>query len=187
MNVSGTGNVHTSYSAKSTINGNFSMNRTGAGYTALCSNAASISGNFSYTKNVAGSTDIGTLSSKTSIGGTITLNVTHDLNSTFVLHRVQNLTNGGSISINSVKGFNLQQDSLLVTALGITNYGGGEYAYLYNNQITGNVSITTDPSYGGGYATYIRNNTVTRNTVFNVDGSNNFLKAILWAIPTMAT
>jgi hypothetical protein len=177
IQVIGSGALYTSYSAKSTVTGNFTVNRTGAGYTRLFTNGANIGGNFTYTKNAGGGSDLGLLSNKTSIAGTININVTQTTINDFSMYRIQNLTNGGSILVNSTKGFDIQQDTLLTTSISILGYGGGAYGYLFDNQVTGNLSLQDIASYGGGYNTSLRNNTIIGNSIFTMLGTNDFLEA----------
>ncbi|HOZ51187.1 MAG TPA: hypothetical protein PLU17_04980 [Chitinophagaceae bacterium] len=172
FNANGIGSLYVSHDAKSTYNGNLTVNRTVAGYTRLFNFGADISGNFSYTKNANGGSDLGFISRKTAIGGTINLNVTQSLGDVFSMHRMQNLTNGVSVSVNSCQAFNVQQDSLLTTSFSINGYGGSQYAYLYSNQITGNLTLSDVASYGGGYNTNIQNNTITGNTLITLSGTN---------------
>jgi hypothetical protein len=173
----GSGSIYTSYQAKSNITGNFTVNRTVAGYTRLFTNGANIGGNFSFTKNAGGGSDLGLLANKTSIAGTINVNITQSNADDFSMHRVINTTNGGSIVVNTPKGFNLQQDSILVTSFSILGYGGSAYGSFHTSQITGNVTLQDVASYGGGYGTYMRNNVINGNSSFTVLGSNPFYEA----------
>ncbi len=175
--ISGSAPVYTSYQAGSTITGNFTVNRTGAGYTRMFANGTTIGGNFSYTKNASGGSDLGLLSSKTSIGGTVNINVTQTNSDPFSMFRIQNGTNGGSILVQNSQAPNVQQDTLLLASIGFMGYGGSQYANFFNNQITGNLTIQTDPGYGSGYMTYLRNNTVTGNTICTSQSSNTFFEA----------
>jgi hypothetical protein len=173
-NINGTGSLYTSRDSKTTITGNLIVNRTVAGYTRLFNNGANIGGNFSFTKSNAGASDLGNLSAKTSIAGTINMNVTQTLGNNFSMHWIKNLTNGGAISILNTNPPSIQQDTLLVTSLSCIGYGTGGYAYFYNNQLTGNLTITDSASYGGGYNTNLQNNTINGNSVFTILGSNEF-------------
>ncbi|MBK8683837.1 MAG: hypothetical protein IPN26_02005 [Bacteroidetes bacterium] len=181
IDIFGNGNFYTSYQGKSTITGNYTVNRSAAGYTSLFGNAANITGNFSFTKNAAGGSDLGTLGSKTSVGGTFSINITQTTADVFSLSRIQNLTNGGSVSITNTQAPNIQQDSLLVTSFTVNGYGGSNYLYLYNNQLTGNLTLTDAAGYTGGYNTQMRNNTITGNTVVNSNGTNHVYEAITQA------
>ncbi len=176
-NCNGSGTLITSENSKTVYNGNLTVNRTVAGYTRLFANGATITGNFSYTKNNAGATDIGQISNKTTIGGTINMNVTQNLGNNFSMYRIQNLTNGGSITVQNTSAPNIQQDSLLVTSFNYNGYGTGGYAYLYDNQIQGDLSWSDDASYGGGYNTNFVNNTILGNTSVTINGSNTFYDA----------
>ncbi|QLH46097.1 MAG: hypothetical protein HWD58_10955 [Bacteroidota bacterium] len=127
IEIFGSAPVYTSYSGKPTITGNYTVNRTGAGGTSLLGNAATIGGNFSCTKTANGGIGIGTLSSKTTVGGTFNINITQSLSDDFTLHRVQNSVNGGSVIVNTTKAPSIQQDTLLVNNFQVNGYGGGEY------------------------------------------------------------
>lgn len=181
ISIFGSSPLYTSNLSKSVITGNFTVNRTGAGYTRLFAKGASIGGNFSYTKNAAGESYLGLLSSKTTIGGTLNINVTQTTNDEFILHRIQNSSNGGSIVVNNLKGFNVQQDTLLLTSMSLLGYGGSQYAYFVENQLSGNLTTQDIASYGGGYQTYLRNNTINGACSFTILGTNTFTEADLAA------
>ena len=185
LNIFSSASVYTSYDAKSTINGNFTVHRTGAGFTRLFANGASIGGNFLYTKNAGGASDLGLLGNKTSIGGTINMNVTQTTGDDFSMHRIQNLTNGGSITIQDIKAPSIKQDSLLTTSFSITGYGGNAYAYIHNNQITGNFTLQDVAAYSGGYHTTMQNNTVTGNSTFTILGTNYLQEASAGGLPNI--
>ncbi|MBK9300120.1 MAG: hypothetical protein IPN14_05820 [Bacteroidetes bacterium] len=177
FDVVGAASVFVSLDAKSTINGNFTFNRTTAGYSSLFNAGVDLTGNFSFVKNGSGGTSIGNLNSKTSIGGTININATQTTDDIFNIHRVQNYTNGGSINLQSIRGMSILQDTLLLTSLNITGYGGQAYAYFYDNFITGNVTTQDDPGYTNGYITLLQNNTINGNSEFNNLGFNSFIEA----------
>ncbi|MBK7763354.1 MAG: hypothetical protein IPI46_08260 [Bacteroidetes bacterium] len=177
INALGSGSLYTSVNAKSSVSGNFTVIRTVAGYTRLFANGATIGGNFTYTKNAGGSSDLGLISNKTTIAGTINLIVTQTISDEFSFHRIQNSTTGGSILVNNPRGFNVQQDSILVTSFSILGYGGSQYGYLLNNQITGNLTLQDIASYGGGYNTSIHSNIINGNSLFTILGTNNFNEA----------
>ncbi len=177
INVFGSGSLYTSHQAKSTVTGNFTVNRSATGYTRLFTNGATIGGNFSYTKNAGGGSDLGLLTNKTTIAGTININVTQTTSDDFTLHRIENLTNGGSVSVTSTRGFSIQQDSLLTSSFSLMGYGGSEYGSFHNNLITGNLNLQDVASYGSIYGTYLRNNTINGNTTFTILGTNSFYEA----------
>lgn len=173
MIILGTGPVYTNHSAKSTINGNFTISRTVPGYTRLFASGADITGNFTYTKNAGGASDLGVFGSKTSIGGTININGTQTNGDAFSIRRIQNYTNGGSIVLQNIQGMDVQQDSLLLSSFSITGYGGNAYAYFFNNLISGNLNLQDNAAYSSGYSTNIQNNTINGNSVFTILGNNN--------------
>jgi hypothetical protein len=183
MNIAGSAEVYTNYDTKSTINGNFTVNRTGNGYSFLFRTGANITGNFSFTKNASGSTNLGNINHKTSIGGTVNINATQTTNHYFTLHRIHNATNGGSINLQSILGMDIQKDTLQVTSLNVTGYGGGAYAYIYNNLITGNVNTQDNVGYTNGYGTFIQNNTINGNSVFTTLGTNILVEANTGNLP----
>lgn len=177
MDVVGPASVFISLDAKSSIGGDFTFNRTVAGYTSLFNSGVNLTGNFSYTKNAAGGTNIGNLSSKTSIGGTININATQTTGDVFTIHRVQNYVNGGSITLQSIRGMSILQDTLLLSSLNILDYGGSIYSYIHDNLITGDVNTQDDVNYGSGYASYVQNNTINGNCIFSIQGFNAFVEA----------
>jgi len=177
FNCAGNGNVYISYLDTLECTGDLTINRTAAGLTLAFNSGAVIGGNFTYTNNTAGETGFGNLLNKTSIGGTINIIANFTTSNNFGMHRLVNQTNGGSITVTNSLGFSLQNDTLLFTAMNITGYKGGQYAYLFNNHITGNVTIADDVTYGGGYSTNIRNNTINGNSSFTINGFNTFAEA----------
>lgn len=183
MDIPGVASVYFNNLSKSELNGNLTINRTGAGYTRLFPAGANITGNFSYTKNNAGGSEIGTSTIKSLIGGTVNMNVTQDGNSLFYIHRLQNLTNGGSINVQNVRGLNIQLDTMLLSSLNVSGYKGNVYSYFHDNHITANVNLQDDPSYVNGYNTSMQNNTINGSTLINVEGTNSFIEASAANLP----
>lgn len=177
INILGPGAVYTSADGKSSVSGNYTVNRTSSGYTRLFANGADIGGNFSYTKNGSNSSDLGLLGSQTIIGGTINITATQTIGDNFSIRNVKNLTNGGNVNIQNIRGMDIQQDSLLVNAFSLTGYGGSAYAYFLSNRITGNVTLQDNAGYTSGYNTSLQNNTINGNTIFNITGFNSFEEA----------
>lgn len=172
--ISGSGGFYFSHDATSTVNGNLSINRTVAGITDIFTNGCNISGNFTLTKNANGQSEIGSLSKKTSITGTVTMNITQSLADQFELYWMVNNTPGGSIAIQGSRGFVVQNDSLKLTTMNLFGYGGSAYSYLINNQIEGNLNTSDDVTYSGGYNTQLRNNTINGVSNFTINGPNEF-------------
>jgi hypothetical protein len=177
FNFAGNGNVLISHLDTLQCTGNLTINRTAAGLTLAFNSGAVIGGNFTYTNNTAGETGFGNLATKTSIGGTINITAAFTSPNNFGMHRLVNQTNGGSINVTNSLGFSVQNDTLLLTAMNITGYKGGQYAHLFNNAITGNVTIADDAGFGGGWSTNIRNNTINGNSSFTISGLNTFAEA----------
>jgi len=172
------GDLYIAQSHALQCSGNLTINRTGAGTTYVFATATStITGNFSYTNNSSGNTSLGNSSAKTSIGGTINIAVNYTTPNYFGMYRFINETGGGSINVQNSAGFDVRNDTLIVSSLSITGYRTGAYGEFYNNAITGNVTIADDASYTDGYATLIRNNLITGNTSFSNNGTNVFYDA----------
>ena len=169
--------VYISYVAPSQYNGNLTVNRTIAGATSLFNAGGSITGNYTYTNNAGGSVVMGVTGVKTSISGTVNIAANYPSPAAFEMHRIVNQTAGGSINVQNSQGFHLEKDTLKVATLSITGYRGSWYGYLWNNAITGNVTIADDVSYTTNYATYIRSNVITGNTSFSIYGTNQFYDA----------
>lgn len=159
-------------------NGDLIINRTTGSNNIYAFNAgATITGNFTYNNSFRGNTYFGNLAARTTIGGQINMAVNFFAPYNFYMHRLINQTGGGNISIQNSNGFRLQNDTLLLSSLSITGYRGGDYGYLFNNHITGDVSTGDDFSYSGGYSTVLRNNVLNGNCVFTINGSNHFFDA----------
>ncbi|MFZ1527208.1 MAG: T9SS type A sorting domain-containing protein [Ferruginibacter sp.] len=171
------GAMYISHAAALQCSGNLAINRTAPGLTQVFNAGASISGNFSYSNYTSGETYLGNLANKTDIGGTININANYSLPNNFVIHRLVNHTNGGAINIQNSLGFSVQNDSLLVTEINITGYKGGQYAYMFNNSITGNLVVEDDAGFSGGFTTNIRSNVITGNSSFTINGYNTFAEA----------
>ncbi|MCP9764442.1 beta strand repeat-containing protein [Lacihabitans soyangensis] len=162
---------------KSTYGGNVNISRSGAGLTVIFGKGSSIAGNFSYTNTTSGSATLGQSGSKTSISGTVNININNTATSFFSLSRFVNLTPGGSISVQNTLGFSVSNDTLLVTSFSLTGYRGANYASLSNNKISGDLTITDHSSYTGGFDTRILRNEIGGNSNFTIYGSNAFFES----------
>ncbi len=176
FNINDILSVYLSYLVQSRFNGNLNVNRTVAGPTNLFSAGAVITGNFSYTNNVGSGSALGNTAFKTSIGGTVNITAGYTTPGVFDMFRLENQITGGTISVLNSQGFNFQMDTLKLASLTVSGYRGNGYAYLVNNDITGNVTTADDASYSGGFYTYIRNNHITGNSNFTINGSNALLE-----------
>ena len=176
FNIAGTLSSYISHSSTSVFNGNLTINRTVAGSTVAFNSGAVINGNFKYTNATSGNTILGS-SSATNITGTIQVAVNYSTPAIFEMRKFINLTTGGTIAIQNSTGFLLENNSLKIATLNITGYKTGQYGYLTNNIITGNVTIADDATFSGGYTTSIANNIITGNTGFTNNGSNSFFDA----------
>ncbi|MEP7251742.1 MAG: T9SS type A sorting domain-containing protein [Ginsengibacter sp.] len=172
FNCGGTGSLYISHADTSTYDGNLTINRTATGITQAFNGGGIVGGNFSFTNNTAGNSLFGVLAKKTSVGGKVDIALNDTTPGSFQLYHVINQTTGGNINVQNTKGFDVQKDTLKVTALSLTGYRGGAYAYFYNNDITGNITMANDASYTGGYVTYIRSNQITGNATFGNNGVN---------------
>jgi hypothetical protein len=168
--------VYISYGASSLFYGNLTINRAVPGYTSLFYSGADLAGNFSYTNNVGAATVMGNTNFKTNIAGMVNITASYPVPAAFEMYRLVNQATGGNINVLNSQGFNLQLDTLKVTSLNITGYRGNAYANLFNNDITGNLTIADDASYSGGFYTYIRNNHITGNSSITINGSNALLE-----------
>ncbi|HNF71322.1 MAG TPA: hypothetical protein PLP34_02845, partial [Chitinophagaceae bacterium] len=174
----GPGTIYISHDAKSTFNGNLTILRPASGNTRAFAQGANITGNLSYTKtSVSGVTQFGNTAAKTMINGMVNMSVVQTTSDEFEIFWMENLLNGGSISVNGSKAFYLTKDTLKLTSLSLSGYAGNAYGYLINNFITGNISTSDLPAYNNGYVTYIRNNTFTGNSSFTINGANTFVEA----------
>ncbi len=178
FNINGAVPVYISYAIPSQYNGNLTVTRTVAGSTSLFSAGGNITGNYTFTNNVGSSTSMGVTGTKTNIGGTVNITANYSSPGAFEMRRIVNHTTGGIINVQNSAGFHLEKDTLIVASLSITGYRGGGYGYLWNNAITGNVTIADDASYTGGYYTSISSNVITGNTSFSTNGSNSFYDAV---------
>jgi hypothetical protein len=164
FNIAGSASVYTSYDNASTYNGNLIINRTVAGASDILSvGALAVTGNFSYTNNAGGNTFInqsGTI--KVPIAGTINITATGAGNPEFLMRHVQNNISGGTISIQNSGWVNIAYDTLLVSALNVNGYTGGNIDDFLQNQITGTVNISDAAANTG--SNYFRRNTINGNT-----------------------
>ncbi|MEO8110871.1 MAG: T9SS type A sorting domain-containing protein [Ginsengibacter sp.] len=168
----GTGSLYISDGDTSRYDGNLTINRTATGHTQAFNSGGIVGGNFSFTNNTAGNSLFGVLGKKTSVGGTVNIALNNTTPGSFQLYHIINQTSGGNINVQNTQGFDVQKDTLKVTALSVTGYRGNAYGYFYNNDITGNITLANDVTYGGGYSTYIRSNDITGNATFTNNGTN---------------
>ncbi len=162
--------------SSSTYAGNLTISRTVEGTTTLFNNGTSIAGNFVYSNNVGGVFSMGNITNLTTINGTINVNHTSNVQD-FDLYGITNLTTGGSIVATNTKGLLVQNNNLEVTALSITGYGGSQYARLYDNTISGDLTLEDAASYAGGYNTTIRNSNFMGDVSYTINGTNSFFDA----------
>ncbi|MEJ7589758.1 MAG: hypothetical protein WKI04_19575, partial [Ferruginibacter sp.] len=142
FNYAGTGNLYLSQADTSLYDGNLTVSRTAAGITDAFNGGAVIGGNFSFTNNTAGNSLFGTISRRTSIGGTVNIAINNTTPGSFELIRLVNQTGGGNISVQNSIGFDVRNDTLLLNTFNISGYQGADFGYLYYNDITGNLTIT---------------------------------------------
>ncbi|WP_462252133.1 T9SS type A sorting domain-containing protein [Ferruginibacter sp.] len=161
--------------AGSLFDGNVTINRTVAGYTEAFTYGAIINGNFIYTNNTAGDTHLGNFfgfaGRKTTISGTINITAHYTTPDVFALDELKNQTGGGIIDVLNSKGANIKNDTLIVNTFTVTGYRNG-FAEMFNNQITGNVTLADDASNSGSFVTDMRNNIITGNCSFTNNGSS---------------
>ena len=177
FNVASSASLNVSFADTSIFSGNLTITRTAAGNTQLFNSGGLISGNFSYTNNFGGSSIIGNINVRTAINGMTNISVINPATAMFQMHRIINQTGGGTVDIQNTIGVNLQKDTLLLNALSITGYRGNAYAFVYDNKITGNVTLADNSTYTAGYETQLRNNTITGNTNITINSGNAFFDA----------
>ena len=172
-----TGTLSIGSQSKSAYGGNVSISRTASGSTSVFGKGASIIGNFAYTNLFGGDSFIGQINNKTTIGGTINVNINNIATSGFGLYWFVNQVSGGLINVQNTIGFEVISDTMLVNSLSITGYRGGNYARFLNNRISGNLTISDDASYSGGYDTKISHNEIGGISTFTNNGTNVFFEA----------
>ncbi|HQW47448.1 MAG TPA: hypothetical protein PLZ98_10245, partial [Chitinophagaceae bacterium] len=159
FNLNSGASAYISHLDKSMFNGNLSILRTVAGYTRAFNAGADINGNFIFNNATSGDNDLGNLANLTLVSGTVNMNINLSPIGNFNLLHFNNQTAGGKINVYNTRGFNIQNDSLLVDSLNVMYYTGSAYSLLTNNLITAHVTIADSANYGGGYVTSIQNNT----------------------------
>jgi hypothetical protein len=195
-NITGSLVVNISHVIPSQFNGNLTINRTVKGETHVFNGGGTVTGNYTFTDNTGSIILMGTNAAKTSIAGTINIAATdpstNSATAVFEMHRIINQTNGGSINLQNTAGFFVEKDTLKVSVLSITGFRGNINALLYNNSVTGPVTLSNNSIPLGNASIYIRDNlftgnvTVTKNsngyplyefgnhyignTIFNCDG-----------------
>ncbi|MCY7292668.1 MAG: hypothetical protein LH615_10875, partial [Ferruginibacter sp.] len=183
FNIAGAGNFYSSWDNASTYTGNVTINRTVAGLSEIFRfGSPSVGGNFSYTNNAGGNTLINQFGPKIPIAGTVNITATGAGNPTFLMQRIQNNTTGGTISLQNSGFVTVAYDTLLVSALSVNGYTGGNIDDFLQNHITGNVNISDDAANTG--SVYFRRNTINGNTTLtnnspatlfeSFQGSNNY-------------
>lgn len=177
INANGSGTIELSYSEPSNYNGNLTVNRTLAGNSVIFKNGGTVNGNFDYSNNTSGNSDLGNLSAQTIITGTININTQLTVPARFRLYNIKNQTTGGSIITDNTMGVQARSDTLLMNDITLSNYIGNAYAYIWDNHITGNLSLSSDSNYVGGYTTDLRRNTINGNTQITINSSNNLNEA----------
>ncbi len=176
-NIASTASVFLSTGDSIDVAGNLVVNRTGNGATSMFGDGGTIAGNCSFSNNSSGTLSIGDASKLTTINGQINISNIDTSIATFTMLKIKNLTDGGSVIAENTSGFNVADDTLLVTNFRIKGYRGNTFAMLYRSKITGNVSIEDDASYAGGYSTTLRNNDITGNTSIIINGVNELAEA----------
>ncbi|MES2774112.1 MAG: hypothetical protein V4722_08000 [Bacteroidota bacterium] len=167
------GPLYLAHASPMQCTGNVTVNRMVAGTTyVFYGGNSTVTGNFSYTNNTSGITYFGSTAAKTSIGGTINIAASYATPATFDMYRLVNQTGGGSVKVLNSSGFSVQNDTLIVDSLKLTGYRGNNFAYLYENHITGHLVTADDATYSGGYSTTFRKNTITGNTNISCNGTN---------------
>lgn len=174
FNSNGTGTLFLSYDNPSTYNGNLTIGRTGAGVSEIFRvGAVAVTGNFTYTNNAGGNTNIhefGTV--KVPISGMVNITATGAGNPIFSMQRIQNLTTGGTISVQNSGAVTIAYDTLLLSALNVNGYTTAGTDDFFQNQIAGTVNISDAASNTGIH--YFRKNTINGNTSITINSITDF-------------
>ncbi len=176
FNIATDATVYLCYASKSVFGGHLTISRTGAGYTSAFNAGAGIAGNFSFVNLAGGEAFFGNVANRTTIGGTINMQVDYPALSNFKVHRLINQTSGGTLQIQNTAGFEMLNDTLLLAQLSVTGYREG-YGIMYNNKINGNIIIADHATNANGWTTLMRSNVFTGNTSVTINGINTFLEA----------
>ena len=171
------GALNFSYADTTGVTGNLVINRTATGLINAFNSGGIIGGNFSLTNNLATNTYLGNAGVKTNIGGTVNITNVYSTPAVFQMRRIVNQTGGGVVNIQNSAGFEIEKDTMVVSAFGITGYRGAAFATFSSNSITGDVNLADHISYTGGYETYVRSNSITGNTTITLNGTNNLREA----------
>ncbi len=175
------GTIYTSELYSSIIEGNYTVTRTGGGYTSLLSGETTIGGNFSYTNLKGGDTYIGShgINSPSdegaTISGTININYKAVRPGQFKMGQITNLTDGGDIMINGASGdCNMLYDTLMVNSLTFKNFNASDFSALNikENHILGKVSIADTTTNAGILS--IEDNYIGGNFMLTSQSSDDF-------------
>ncbi|MEO6819378.1 MAG: hypothetical protein ABI204_06595, partial [Ginsengibacter sp.] len=180
--ISGKAYINLGNGDKTSYDGNVTINRTADGATFVFKAGASIVGNFSLSNDASGIMIVGDTITQTDITGKINLQVNNNsfAFSPFKLQKVVNQTPGGIIRIKNSKGFTIQKNTLLIDSMIVYSFVGSASGFLFNNEISGNIAITTvndtiNERVGGYIA--LRSNLINGNADFIFDGDNGFVDA----------
>lgn len=170
FNYAGTGTTYISYQQKSTFNGNLTVDRTVAGTTYIFNTGfTGVTGNFSYTNTIGGATYINHTGLVTGvISGTVNITASGAGNPAFQLYKITNLTGGGNITVQNSGAIEIEDDSLKIVALTLTDIGGGA-DYIRRNLIEGDFSFSD--AVGNATAVYLDGNTISGNTVYTYNSA----------------
>ena len=90
----------------------------------------------------------------------------------YSLERIQNNTTGGTISVQNSGNVTIGYNTLLVSALNVNGYTGGNVDDFIGNQITGTVNISDAATNSGSH--YFRGNTIIGNSSITINSAAPF-------------
>jgi len=197
-NVASAAEFNISYDNRSTFNGNLTISRTLAGTSNIFRVGGTVNGNFSYTNNVGGVTAIGQNGGGyTPVSGTFSIASNLLVTPSFGVHRVKNLTSGGSINMQKAGYVLFNEDTLLLSSFRVDSMASGNVQDFYRNSITApTINISTAAANTGSiymrqnlfngnftythtsadiiYEGFTGGNTYNGNTVYNIAGTGQF-------------
>ncbi len=143
--LAGTNNLVTSYSRATQFTGNVTFAHTGSGLLTAFNTGGTISGNLSMTGNSGNNSINATPTGNVTVGGTVNITISSGAQ-IFTMMNLKNSTSGGTISVTSPSNVTIQNDTLKAI-LSVTGYTGT--TKVYDNSITGNVTLSSASSQGG--------------------------------------
>lgn len=154
--------------------GHINIDRTVSGTTNGFDHGGTVGGSFTFNNLAGGNFTLGSLTKTTTVSDTVLINILNAEQGLFSLFSFTNLTSGGFIEVRNSRPFDVRNNSLLLDSIHITGYHGSNYGYLYNNSISGNLTLADSSLHAGGYFTALQNNMINGNSHFTSNGTNFF-------------